>query len=45
LLYEVGELTPALQARLLRAIRERSYKQVGGSSWQCSRFHLVGSLM
>jgi transcriptional regulator with GAF, ATPase, and Fis domain len=38
---EVGELPMALQAQLLRAIQEHSYKRVGGNTWQRSHFRLV----
>jgi transcriptional regulator with GAF, ATPase, and Fis domain len=38
---EVGELTPALQAQLLRAIQEKIYKRVGGNTWQQTDFRLV----
>ncbi len=38
---EVGELPAPMQAQLLRVIQERSFKRVGGSNWQTSRFRLV----
>jgi len=38
---EVGELRPALQAQLLRAVQERTYKRVGGNSWLNTSFRLV----
>jgi transcriptional regulator with GAF, ATPase, and Fis domain len=38
---EVGELPPALQAQLLRAIQEKIYKRVGGNTWQQTDFRLV----
>lgn len=38
---EVGELPLELQAQLLRAIQERTYKRVGGNRWQSSDFRLV----
>ncbi len=38
---EVGELPPSMQPQLLRVIQERSYKRVGGSSWQRTDFRLV----
>jgi transcriptional regulator with GAF, ATPase, and Fis domain len=38
---EVGELPPTLQAQLLRAIQERTYKRVGGNAWQHTDFRLV----
>jgi transcriptional regulator with GAF, ATPase, and Fis domain len=38
---EVGELPLNLQAELLRVIQERTYKRVGGNSWQKTEFRLV----
>jgi len=38
---EVGELALTLQAELLRVVQEHSYKRVGGSVWQSTRFRLV----
>jgi transcriptional regulator with GAF, ATPase, and Fis domain len=38
---EVGELPLPLQAQLLRAIQERSYKRIGSNSWQHTRFRLL----
>jgi transcriptional regulator with GAF, ATPase, and Fis domain len=38
---EIGELPPALQAQLLRVVQERTYKRVGGNSWQKTQFRLV----
>jgi transcriptional regulator with GAF, ATPase, and Fis domain len=38
---EVGELALPLQAELLRVVQEHSYKRVGGSVWQSTRFRLV----
>jgi transcriptional regulator with GAF, ATPase, and Fis domain len=38
---EIGELPPILQAELLRAIQERSYKRVGGNVWRTSDFRLL----
>jgi transcriptional regulator with GAF, ATPase, and Fis domain len=38
---EVGELPLNLQAELLRVIQERTYKRVGGNSWQKTDFRLV----
>jgi transcriptional regulator with GAF, ATPase, and Fis domain len=38
---EVGELPMALQAQLLRAVQEKTYKRVGGNVWQNSDFRLV----
>lgn len=41
LLDEIGEIPLALQAQLLRAIQEKSYKRVGGNLWQKTNFRLV----
>ena len=38
---EVGELTPAMQAQLLRVVQEKAFKRVGGGNWQRSEFRLV----
>jgi transcriptional regulator with GAF, ATPase, and Fis domain len=38
---EMGELPLPLQAELLRVVQERTYKRVGGSAWQSTRFRLV----
>lgn len=38
---EVGELSLPLQAQLLRAIQERTYKRVGGNTWHRTDFRLV----
>ncbi len=38
---EVGELPLALQAQLLRVIQERTFKRVGGNTWQRSDFRLI----
>ncbi|HKE26042.1 MAG TPA: sigma 54-interacting transcriptional regulator [Bryobacteraceae bacterium] len=38
---EVGELPLALQAQLLRAIQEKTYKRVGGNTWLKTDFRLV----
>lgn len=38
---ELGELPLALQAQLLRAVQERSYKRVGGNLWRSSAFRLI----
>jgi transcriptional regulator with GAF, ATPase, and Fis domain len=38
---EVGELPLQLQAQLLRAIQEKSYKRVGGNVWLKTDFRLV----
>jgi transcriptional regulator with GAF, ATPase, and Fis domain len=38
---EVGELALPLQAQLLRAIQEKTYKRVGGNIWLRTEFRLV----
>jgi transcriptional regulator with GAF, ATPase, and Fis domain len=38
---EVGELPLPLQAQLLRAIQEKTYKRVGGNSWLKTDFRLI----
>jgi transcriptional regulator with GAF, ATPase, and Fis domain len=38
---EVGDLPLALQAELLRAVQERTYKRVGSNTWQETDFRLV----
>jgi transcriptional regulator with GAF, ATPase, and Fis domain len=38
---EVGELSPPLQAQLLRVVQERQYKRLGSNAWQRSEFRLV----
>jgi transcriptional regulator with GAF, ATPase, and Fis domain len=38
---EVGELPMELQAELLRAVQEGTYKRVGSNRWQRARFRLV----
>ncbi|SFN98366.1 Sigma-54 interaction domain-containing protein [Nitrosospira briensis] len=38
---EIGELPLPLQAQLLRAIQERTYKRVGGNTWYSADFRLV----
>jgi transcriptional regulator with GAF, ATPase, and Fis domain len=38
---EVGELPLPLQAQLLRAVQEKTYKRVGGNVWQSTDFRLV----
>lgn len=40
---EVGELSPALQAQLLRAVQEHKYKRVGSNTWQTTHFRLVSA--
>ncbi len=41
LLDEIGEVPLSLQAQLLRAIQEKTYKRVGGNLWQRTNFRLV----
>lgn len=41
LLDEIGEVPFNLQAQLLRAIQEKTYKRVGGNTWQTTNFRLV----
>ncbi|QCB46896.1 sigma 54-interacting transcriptional regulator [Hydrogenophaga sp. PAMC20947] len=38
---EVGELSAALQAQLLRVVQERQYKRLGSNTWQRSDFRLI----
>jgi transcriptional regulator with GAF, ATPase, and Fis domain len=38
---EVGELSPRLQAELLRVVQEHKYKRVGGNTWLETNFRLV----
>lgn len=38
---EVGELPHGLQAQILRAVQERTFKRVGGNLWQQVDFRLV----
>lgn len=38
---EIGELPLSLQAQLLRAVQERTYKRVGGNTWHRTNFRLV----
>jgi transcriptional regulator with GAF, ATPase, and Fis domain len=38
---EIGELPLGLQAQLLRAVQERSFKRVGANHWSDVRFRLV----
>lgn len=40
---EVGELSPALQAQLLRVVQEHKYKRVGSNTWQTTHFRLVSA--
>lgn len=38
---EIGELPPLLQAQLLRAAQEKSYKRIGSNVWHSTDFRLV----
>jgi transcriptional regulator with GAF, ATPase, and Fis domain len=38
---EIGELSLPLQAQLLRAVQEGTYKRVGGNTWLRSQFRLL----
>ena len=38
---EVGELPLPLQAQLLRAVQERTYKRVGSNVWQRTNFRMI----
>ena len=38
---EVGELSPQLQAELLRVIQEGMYKPIGSNTWRTTDFRLV----
>lgn len=38
---EVGELPITLQAELLRAVQERTYKRIGGNVWNRTDFRLI----
>ncbi len=38
---EIGELSPALQAELLRVVQEGTYKRVGSNAWRHTSFRLV----
>ena len=38
---EIGELPAELQAQLLRAVQEHTYKRVGGNVWRQTDFRLV----
>ncbi len=40
---EIGELPGALQAQLLRAVQEKSYKRVGSNVWRNTEFRLVSA--
>jgi transcriptional regulator with GAF, ATPase, and Fis domain len=38
---EIGDLPVPLQAQLLRAVQERTFKRVGGNVWHSTRFRLL----
>jgi DNA-binding NtrC family response regulator len=40
---EIGELPPALQAQLLRAVQERTYKRLGSNLWKQTDFRLISA--
>lgn len=40
---EIGELSPTVQAKLLRAIQERTFQRVGGTKEITSNFRLLGA--
>jgi transcriptional regulator with GAF, ATPase, and Fis domain len=40
---EIGELSLPLQAELLRAVQEGTYKRVGGNTWRRTKFRLVSA--
>src|SRR5204862_1853000 len=40
---EVGELTPAVQAKLLRVLQERKYERVGGTTTLEANVRLVAA--
>jgi hypothetical protein len=40
---EIGELPYTLQAELLRAVQEHTYKRVGSNTWQKTEFRLVSA--
>ncbi len=40
---EIGELPPAMQAELLRAVQEKMYKRVGSNFWRHTNFRLVSA--
>jgi transcriptional regulator with GAF, ATPase, and Fis domain len=41
LLDEIGEIPLSIQTQLLRSIQEKSYKRLGGTTWQRTHFRLV----
>jgi transcriptional regulator with GAF, ATPase, and Fis domain len=38
---EVGDLSPELQAELLRVVQEGTFKRIGSNTWRKTRFRLV----
>ena len=40
---EVGELSPELQAQLLRVVQEHKFKRVGSNAWQTTDLRLVSA--
>jgi transcriptional regulator with GAF, ATPase, and Fis domain len=40
---EIGELPPVLQAELLRVVQEKTFKRIGGNTWQQTEFRLVSA--
>jgi transcriptional regulator with GAF, ATPase, and Fis domain len=40
---EVGELSPELQAQLLRAVQEHKFKRVGSNTWDTTELRLVSA--
>ena len=40
---EVGELSPELQAQLLRVVQEHKFKRVGSNTWQTTDLRLVSA--
>lgn len=40
---EVGELSPSLQAQLLRVVQEHKFKRVGSNAWQTTHLRLIAA--
>jgi transcriptional regulator with GAF, ATPase, and Fis domain len=40
---ELGELSPHLQAELLRVIQEKTYRKIGTNAWQKTNFRLISA--